>query len=257
MRIMCIGDVVGSSGCAFLRQHLHSFKKQQEIDLVICNGENSADGNGITVRSAEHILASGADVITLGNHSFRRKEVFPFLDEFPYIVRPYNYPSRNIPGKGYCVIDLGYTTVGVINLMGQQFMDANMDNPFIAADKILSEIVAKVKIVDFHAEATSEKKAMGHYLTDRVTAIVGTHTHVQTSDEIILGGGTAYITDAGMTGPEISCLGADIGPVINTYRFHMPERFTPSANPCFLCGVVIAFDEKTGKSHKIERIIIR
>ena len=253
--LLFIGDVVGKTGCDFLASKLSGLKKQYNIDVTVVNGENSSQGNGITEESADSIIRAGADVITTGNHAFRHKDSM-HIYERDFIIRPANYPEGGCVGKGVCTLDMGAWSITVINLMGTAFMDA-LDNPFTKIDEILENTDSKNILVDFHAEATSEKKAMGHYLTDRVTAIVGTHTHVQTSDEIILGGGTAYITDAGMTGPEISCLGADIGPVINTYRFHMPERFTPSANPCFLCGVVIAFDEKTGKSHKIERIIIR
>ena len=253
--LLFIGDVVGKTGCDFLASKLSGLKKQYNIDVTVVNGENSSQGNGITEESADSIIRAGADVITTGNHAFRHRDSM-HIYERDFIIRPANYPEGGCVGKGVCTLDMGAWSLTVINLMGTAFMDA-LDNPFTKIDEILENTDSKNILVDFHAEATSEKKAMGHYLTDRVTAVVGTHTHVQTSDEIILGGGTAYITDAGMTGPEISCLGADIGPVINTYRFHMPERFTPSANPCFLCGVVIAFDEKTGKSHKIERIIIR
>lgn len=253
--LLFIGDVVGKTGCDFLASKLSGLKKQYNIDVTVVNGENSSQGNGITEESADSIIRAGADVITTGNHAFRHRDSM-HIYERDFIIRPANYPEGGCVGKGICTLDMGAWSLTVINLMGTAFMDA-LDNPFTKIDEILENTDSKNILVDFHAEATSEKKAMGHYLTDRVTAIVGTHTHVQTSDEIILGSGTAYITDAGMTGPEISCLGADIGPVINTYRFHMPERFTPSANPCFLCGVVIAFDEKTGKSHKIERIIIR
>ena len=253
--LLFIGDVVGKTGCDFLASKLSGLKKQYNIDVTVVNGENSSQGNGITEESADSIIRAGADVITTGNHAFRHRDSM-HIYERDFIIRPANYPEGGCVGKGVCTLDMGAWSLTVINLMGTAFMDA-LDNPFTKIDEILENTDSKNILVDFHAEATSEKKAMGHYLTDRVTAVVGTHTHVQTSDEIILGGGTAYITDAGMTGPEISCLGADIGPVINTYRFHMPERFTPSANPCFLCGVVIAFDEKTGKSHKINRIIIR
>ena len=253
--LLFIGDVVGKTGCDFLASKLSGLKKQYNIDVTVVNGENSSQGNGITEESADSIIRAGADVITTGNHAFRHRDSM-HIYERDFIIRPANYPEGGCVGKGVCTLDMGAWSLTVINLMGTAFMDA-LDNPFTKIDEILENTDSKNILVDFHAEATSEKKAMGHYLTDRVTAVVGTHTHVQTSDEIILGGGTAYITDAGMTGPEISCLGADIGPVINTYRFHMPERFTPSANPCFLCGVVIAFDEKTGKSHKIDRIIIR
>ena len=253
--LLFIGDVVGKTGCDFLASKLSGLKKQYNIDVTVVNGENSSQGNGITEESADSIIRAGADIITTGNHAFRHRDSM-HIYERDFIIRPANYPEGGCVGKGVCTLDMGAWSLTVINLMGTAFMDA-LDNPFTKIDEILENTDSKNILVDFHAEATSEKKAMGHYLTDRVTAVVGTHTHVQTSDEIILGGGTAYITDAGMTGPEISCLGADIAPVINTYRFHMPERFTPSANPCFLCGVVIAFDEKTSKAHKIERIIIR
>jgi len=244
---MCIGDVVGTSGCEFLRAHLSSFKRQQKIDLVICNGENSADGNGITVRSAEHIFTSGVDVITLGNHSFRRKEVFPLLDENPFIIRPANYPSSMTPGKGFCTVDMGFTTVAVINLMGQQYMDANLDNPFAAADRLLDRIDAKIILVDFHAEATSEKRAMGFYLDGRVSAVFGTHTHVLTADAQVLKGGTGYITDIGMTGVYDSCIGVDKEIIMRRFRTMLPERFDYAKGDCMLDCVIFDIDRKTGK----------
>ena len=247
MRILCIGDVVGTSGCHFLREHLPAFKRQQQIDLVICNGENSADGNGITVRSAEYLFASGVDVITLGNHSFRRREVFPFFDENPFIIRPYNYPSSETPGRGYCVVDMGYTSAAVINLMGQQFMDASMDNPFTAIDKILSEIDAKIILVDFHAEATSEKRAMGLYLDGRVSAVFGTHTHVLTADAEVLPNGTGYITDIGMTGVIDSCLGVKKDIIIRRFLTKLPERFDLADGACKLDCVIFDIDRKSGK----------
>ena len=246
MRIMCIGDVVGSVGCAFLREKLPGFKRHQQIDLVICNGENSADGNGITPRSAEHLFTSGVDVITLGNHSFRRKEVYPLLDEDRAIIRPYNFPSPMTPGKGVCTVDMGYTTVAVVNLMGQQFMDANMDNPFLAADKILEDLDAKIVLVDFHAEATSEKRAMGLYLDGRVSAVFGTHTHVLTADAEILPGGTGYITDIGMTGVIDSCLGVKKDIIIRRFRTMLPERFELADGACKLDCIIFDIDRKTG-----------
>jgi len=244
---MCIGDVVGTAGCEFMRAHLSSFKRQQGVDLVICNGENSADGNGITVRSAEHIFASGVDVITLGNHSFRRKEVFPLLDENPFIIRPANYPSSMTPGKGFCTVDMGFTTVAVINLMGQQYMDANLDNPFAAADRLLDRIDAKIILVDFHAEATSEKRAMGFYLDGRVSAVFGTHTHVLTADAQVLEGGTGYITDIGMTGVYDSCIGVDKEIIMRRFRTMLPERFDYAKGDCMLDCVIFDIDRKTGK----------
>lgn len=247
MRIMCIGDVVGSVGCAFLRQRLPQFKKQQQIDFVICNGENSADGNGITPRSAEYLFTSGVDFITLGNHSFRRKEVYPFLEEHPHIIRPANFPSSSTPGVGWAVADLGFTTVGVINLMGQQFMDANLENPFLYADQILKEIDAKIIIVDFHAEATSEKRAMGFYLDGRVSAVFGTHTHVLTADACVLEGGTGYITDIGMTGVIDSCIGVKKEIIIRRFTTQLPERFDLALGDCKLNCAVFDIDRASGK----------
>ena len=247
MRIMCIGDVVGSVGCAYLREHLPYFKRQQQIDLVICNGENSADGNGVTVRSAEHLFDSGVDVITLGNHSFRRKEAYSFFDENPRIIRPANFPSPSTPGKGFCVVDMGYTTVAVINLMGQLFIDANLDNPFNCVDKLLREIDAKVILVDFHAEATSEKRAMGLYLDGRVSAVFGTHTHVLTADAEVLQNGTGYITDIGMTGVIDSVLGVQKEIIIRRFKTMLPERFDLASGDCKLDCVVFDIDRKSGK----------
>ncbi len=257
MRIMCIGDVVGSVGCNFLRERLPSFKKLQSIDLVICNGENSADGNGITVRSAEHLYASGVDVITLGNHGFRRREVYSFLDENPNIIRPANFPSPMTPGRGYCTVDMGFTTVAVVNLMGQQFMDANLENPFLCAERLLKEIDARVILVDFHAEATSEKRAMGFFLDGRVSAIYGTHTHVLTADAEVLPNGTGYITDIGMTGVIDSCLGVQKEIILRRFTTMLPERFDLAAGDCKLDCAVFDIDRKTGRCTSAQSFELR
>ncbi|MBR6985211.1 MAG: TIGR00282 family metallophosphoesterase [Ruminococcus sp.] len=253
--LLFIGDVVGKAGCDFLRSKLSGLKRSYNIDITVVNAENSAQGNGITPQSAESLLNAGADILTTGNHAFRRKEAFPLFDS-DYILRPANYPEGGAPGKGICTLDMGAYSVAVINLMGTAFMD-DLDNPFTVVDRLLEEADTPNIFIDLHAEATSEKKAMGHYLTGKVSGIFGTHTHVQTADEAILGGHTAYITDAGMTGPELSCLGVDPKAVIEKFRFHTPVRFTEADTDCFLCGVCVEFDEKTGKSHKIERIIVR
>lgn len=255
--LLFIGDVVGKSGCDFFCSKIRKLKKQYNIDITVVNAENSAHGNGITPISANILLNSGADVLTTGNHAFKRKEALNMFDEkSDCIIRPANYPKGMAAGKGICILDMGAYSVAFVNLMGTAFMDA-LDNPFTKIDEILEKINTPNIFVDFHAEATSEKKAMGHYLTGRVSGVFGTHTHVQTADEIILGGHTAYITDAGMTGVEISCLGTDIKPVLNKFRFHMPTKFTEAVGDCFLCGVYVQFDEKTGKSHKIERVIMK
>ncbi len=257
MRILCIGDVVGTIGCDFLRKTLPKFKKLKSIDFVICNGENSADGNGILPVSAEHIFKSGVDVITLGNHSFQRKEIYSLLDEEEFMVRPINFPSPSTPGRGYCTVDLGRTSVAVVNLMGQEFIDIRVDNPYYAIDEILKKIDSKIIVVDMHAETTSEKKAMGYYLDGRVSAIFGTHTHVQTADECVLKGGTGYITDVGMTGPVESVLGIKKEIIINRFKTKLPERFEYAAGECMLNCVLFDIDEKTGKTKSVERYDLR
>lgn len=247
MRILCIGDVVGSAGCDFLRKHLPSFKKLHKVDLVICNGENSADGNGITPRSAEHIFTSGADVITLGNHSFRRGEVYSYLDENPYIIRPLNYPSPQTPGKGICTVDMGYAQVIVINLMGQESIDAHLDNPFTAMERLLPTIDSRITLIDFHAEATSEKRAMGLWLDGKVSAVFGTHTHVMTADAEVLPGGTGYVTDLGMTGTIDSVLGVKKEIIINRFLTKLPSRFEYEKGACKMDCTLFEIDNSTGK----------
>lgn len=257
MRVLCIGDVIGSVGCEFLRKTLPQFKRQKGIDFVICNGENSADGNGILPTSASHLYTSGVDVITLGNHAFQRKEIFSFLDEDETIIRPYNFPSPSTPGRGYCTVDLGRTSVTVINLMGQEYIDARVDNPFYAVDKILKEVDSKIIFVDIHAEATSEKKAMGFYLDGRVSAVFGTHTHVQTADECILENGTGYITDLGMTGPIDSVIGVKKDIIINRFKTKLPERFEYANGACMMDCVIFDIDDKSGKAISVERYNLR
>lgn len=254
MRIIIIGDVVSSQGCDYLRQTLPNIKKEYNADVVIANGENSAVGNGITPKSAQHIFDSGVDVITLGNHSLKRPEICDYLDDRDDIIRPYNYhPSA--PGKGIAIIDKGYTQIAVINIQGAIYLE-NIANPFDEIDKAIDEakdMGAKAIIVDFHAEASSEKRAMGFYTDGRISALVGTHTHVQTSDEQILPNGTAYITDIGMTGPYYSVLGVAPDRAIQKMKTNLPVRFVNEDGPCTIEGVVIDIDNKTGKASTIER----
>lgn len=254
--LLFIGDVVGEAGCSFLRSKLSGIKQKFAVDITVVNGENSAQGNGITPTSANFLINSGADIITTGNHAFRRREIYPVLDSSDCIIRPANFPDGAAHGKGVCILDMGSFSVAVINLMGTIYMDP-LDNPFTKIDELLENIHTPNIFIDFHAEATSEKKAMGHYLTGKVTGVFGTHTHVQTADEAILGGHTAYITDAGMAGVEHSCLGVEIKPAVDRLRFRVPTKFKEAEGDCFLCGVVVSFDEKCGKAHSIERIIIR
>lgn len=256
MRILCIGDVVGKIGCEFLRSKLPSLKQVKGIDAVICNGENSADGNGITPSSADYLFDSGVDVITLGNHSFRRKEIYDYLENKPYIIRPANFPEATTPGCGLCTLDYGRLQITVINLIGTMFMDYGIENPFHKIDAILENTDSRIVIVDFHAETTSEKLTMGYYLDGRVSAVFGTHTHVQTSDERVLENGTGYITDVGMTGPLNSVLGVNPENTITKFKTGMPVRFDLKKGDCKLECVIFEVDDKSGKTISAERLRI-
>jgi metallophosphoesterase (TIGR00282 family) len=253
MNLLFIGDVVGSIGRDFLHTKISYLKKKYSPDVLIINGENSADGNGITQQSADDIFSMGADVITTGNHCFQRREGL-LIYEQDTVLRPANYPDGNI-GKGISYIDFGRYSVAVINLQGTAFLDP-LDNPFTKAEELLSGITTKNIIVDFHAESTAEKQAMGYFLAGKVTAVIGTHTHVQTADEKIIDS-TAYITDAGMTGPEFSVIGTEIKPALDRFRFRYADKFKEATGQCMINGVYIEFDEKTGKSSKIERVVVR
>ena len=253
MQILAIGDVVGSVGCKFLRQHLPPLKKIKGIDLVIANGENSADGNGITPSSAEFLFDSGVDILTTGNHAFRRREVYDLYDSCETLLRPANYP-KGTPGKGFCIYDMGRIRVGVVNLSGVVYLEP-LDDPFETVDKLLHSM-PKVTLVDFHAEATGEKGAMAYYLDGRVSAVFGTHTHVQTADEQILENGTGYISDLGMVGPTRSILGVKPEIIVQKMRSKMPIRFENADGPCHMDCVLFTIDEKSGKTTKIERMRI-
>lgn len=255
MNILAIGDVVGLSGCEFIRKHLPSLKKLKNIDFVIANGENSAEGNGITKFSAEHLFTSGVDFITTGNHVYRRREFYEMLDSSIFITRPANYYKEN-PGIGYQIVDMGYTRMAILNLLGTVYLE-NVENPFTCADRILNELSdIKLKFVDFHAEATAEKRALAYYLDGRVTALFGTHTHVQTSDEQILPNGTGYITDLGMTGPYHSVLGVKPESAIEKMKTGMPGRFETAQGDAYLCGCIFQVDRSTGKTLEVERVMI-
>lgn len=254
VRILAIGDVVSSQGCEKLRRCLPSLKKEKQIDITVVNGENSAAGNGMTPFSAEHITASGADVITGGNHSFKRREVYGLLDSSPHILRPMNYPD-SCPGRGSMILDKGFVRVGVINLSGTAFMEP-LRNPFDCLDEAVDELSKQVKIiiVDFHAEATGEKRALGYYADSRVSAVFGTHTHVQTADAQILPNGTGYITDIGMTGPKQSVLGVKPEIIIEKMRTNMPVRFETADGECCLQGVIFEIDKRTGSCVSVETV---
>jgi hypothetical protein len=255
MNLLFIGDVVGKTGCEFLNQKLAKTKELYNIDITVVNGENSAQGNGIHNMSYRSIMSAGADVITTGNHAFRRHDNLHLFDDKFNLLRPVNFPNGCI-GKGVQTFDCGRFSYCVINLMGTAFMDT-LDNPFTVIDTVLEQVETPNIFVDFHAEATAEKKAMGYYLSKRVTAVLGTHTHVPTADETIIDEHTAYITDVGMTGAERSVLGVKIKPAVDRFRFHMPVQFTEAESASMMCGVVVSFDEKSGKAYNIQRVCIR
>ena len=253
MKILMFGDVVGEAGTACFQRFAPRLKQQYAADLIVVNGENSAKGNGITQQSADQLFAGGADIITTGNHCFRRKcdEIF----ENPRILRPANYPE-GAPGSGVCILDCGAYSFAVINLMGTAFMEA-LDNPFTVIDTLLEEIDTPNILVDFHAEATSEKRAMGWYLSGRVSAVIGTHTHVQTADAEILDGKTGYLTDVGMTGGARSVLGVNVEQAIAKQRFHRPVQFTEAGGPCIVNAVFIEIDSKLGICTKMDPVFAK
>ena len=255
MNILCIGDVVGSIGCQFLRSRLPALKRLKAIDLVVANGENSADGNGITPASAEYLFDSGVDVITTGNHSFRRKESYELYDECETLLRPANFPAA-APGRGLCVVDLGRVQAAVINLMGTAYLES-LRCPFETLEELLSAPdLPKVKIVDFHAEATGEKRALGFFADGKVTALFGTHTHVPTADACLLPQGTGYLTDAGMTGVIDSVLGVKPEIIIGKLRTKLPARFDLAKGPCKMDCVLFTAEERTGLCTGVERFSI-
>ncbi|MDD2362401.1 MAG: TIGR00282 family metallophosphoesterase [Oscillospiraceae bacterium] len=256
MNILCVGDVVGSSGCKFLRNLLPGIKQEYSVDVCIVNGENAADGNGLTLSAAQHMFDSGADVITGGNHIFRRQELYEMLDSSPTLLRPANYPS-SAPGNGVCIIDRGSYQVTIINLIGVVYMEP-LACPFDTLDILINQAGnPKFCIVDFHAEATAEKKALAYHADGRISALFGTHTHVQTADEQILPGGTGFITDAGMTGPLNSVLGIRPEQAIAKMHGKLPVRFSTADGPCMLNAVVITLSDMTGKTTSIKRLIIK
>lgn len=259
MRLLAIGDVCSDVGCETVKKYLPVLKKEKLIDAVIINGENSAQNNGVTNTSAQFLFSCGADVITGGNHSLRNKEVYDYLDSCPFLLRPHNLPEAQF-GSGYCFLDFGRFSMAVINLSGKIYLERiNADNPFLCADSLVERAKsdgADVIVVDFHAEATSEKRALGFYLDGKVSVVFGTHTHVQTADEQILPGGTGYITDLGMTGPKNSVLGVKSEIIINRLRNNDLSKFEFSDSEGMLCGCIFDIDTKSGKCISIERILI-
>lgn len=255
MRIMLVGDVVGRTGRRAFRTHTPRLRAEQKIDIVIVNGENAAGGKGYTRKALDELYAGGADIVTSGNHVWDKKEVFSFIEDEPFLVRPANYPEGT-PGQGYCIFPLKAHSIAVINLSGRSFMPP-LDCPFQKMEEILCAVEGKADfvILDFHAETTSEKLAMGYAFDGRAGIIVGTHTHVQTADAQILPGGTAYITDLGMVGVHASILGVRSDLVIKKFRTGMPVRFEMAEGPAEYAAVIVDVDCQM-KATAIERVMI-
>ena len=251
-KVLAIGDVVASPGLEKLRRNLRQLKRRLGADFVVVNGENAAVV-GITPSQAEEILDAGADCITLGNHTWAKREIADYMDDCPQIIRPANYAPQ-VPGRGWQVFETKAGDVAVIDLIGRCSMDYTPDNPFLMVEKILKEITAKIILVEIHAEATSEKLAMGYMLDGRVSAVWGTHTHVPTADARVLPKGTGYVTDLGMTGPRDSILGIRPDLSIAKFRGDLPVRYRWAEGPTKLEGVLFTLDSATGKCLKAERI---
>ena len=255
MNVLMVGDIFGDSGRAALAKLLPRLRQHHAIDVAVVNIENAAGGFGVTPQIARTVLeAGGVDVLTSGNHIWDKKEIIPYIGKENLLLRPANFPVGT-PGSGYITVKAGPHRVAVLNLMGRVFMNP-IDCPFRKADEIVAELRREtpVVLVDMHAEATSEVMALGWYLDGRVSAVVGTHRHVQTSDERILPGGTAYITDLGMTGPVDSVIGVDKDIIIQRFLTQMPIRFEPAKGPAALRGVVIVVDPETGRATSIQRL---
>ena len=255
LKVLAVGDVVGEPGLERIRRSLRKLKRDTGADLVIVNGENAAVV-GKTPRQGEEILDAGADVITMGNHTFSRREIIPYIEENRYVLRPANLPPQQ-PGRGWEVYETRCGDVAVIDLIGRVGMDYLPDNPFLLMDKILKKIDTKIILVEIHAEATSEKLAMGYMLDGRVSAVWGTHTHVPTADAMILPKGTGYVTDLGMTGPAISVLGIQPKLSIDKFRGEMFQRYQSADGPTKLNAVLFTIDAATGKCTKVERVDIQ
>ena len=257
IRILVVGDIVGSPGRAVFKEAVGALKKDGLVDFVIANAENAAGGRGLTIVLARELFEAGADVLTMGDHVWDQKDLVKQIESEPRILRPANLPPAS-PGKGWVTLETPKGRVTVINLVGRVFMPP-MDCPFRAVDEILGrkEEMGRVIVADVHAEATSEKIALGRYLDGRVSVVVGSHTHVQTADEAVLPGGTAYITDLGMTGPKDSILGRDYESVLSRFVTGLPVQFKVAKNDVKLEGVLVPVDAETGKAAGIQRISIK
>lgn len=254
MRILAVGDIVGESGVRKLKSELPRIKNTENIDFVITNGENSAGGMGINEKNFNDILEAGTDVVTMGNHTWGKKDIFKFIDH-KQLLRPANYP-KGVVGKGLGIYECKDKKIAVMNFMGRVDINILTENPFLLAKEMVDELQGKVDIIviDFHAEATAEKIAMARYLDGKVTCIFGTHTHVQTADEQILPNGTGYITDIGMTGPKYSVIGMDIATSMKRFVTSLPERYKLAEGEAVLNGCLFEINDETNTMVQIQRI---
>ena len=255
MKILAVGDLVGEGGVKKLKELLPKIREEEKIDFVIVNAENSAGGMGITTKIFNELKALNIDAMTMGNHTWGKKDIFTFIDD-PKLLRPANYPN-NVPGKGYGIYNCKGKKICVVNLIGRTDMNVLSENPFQKMQEILKEvrIQADIIILDFHAEATAEKIAMGYYLDGKITAMFGTHTHVQTADEKILEHGTGYITDIGMTGPIKAVIGMDIAVSIKRFETTLPERYKLAEGNCMLNGCIFDINDETCRVNKVTRVV--
>ena len=257
MRILAVGDIVGESGVRKLKEELPRIKREENIDFVITNGENSAGGMGINERNFNDMLSAGTNVVTMGNHTWGKKDIFKFIDH-SQLLRPANYP-KGVVGKGLGIYECKGKKIAVMNLMGRVDLNILTENPFVMAKEMVDELQGKVDMIfiDFHAEATAEKIAMGRFLDGKITALWGTHTHVQTADEQILPNGTAYITDLGMTGPKDSVIGMDISASLKRFETTLPEKYKLAEGECIFNAVEFEIDDETNKVTEVKRIFIK
>jgi metallophosphoesterase (TIGR00282 family) len=258
MRVLMIGDVVGKTGRRMIAEHVRRLRTAHHLDLVVANGENAAGGNGLTHDVLDELLSAGVDVLTSGNHIFDKREIFEFIDDVPQVLRPLNMPPGT-PGRGYVIVSPGGVPVAVVSLSGRAFMPFHYDDPFAAMDSLLAALDGEVRavLVDFHAETTSEKAALGWYLDGRAAVLVGTHTHVQTADERILPQGMAFLTDLGMTGPCDSVIGVKTELVIQKMKTQMPVRFDTAQGHGQFGALLVDLDPDSGRCVGLERIFIR
>ena len=257
MNILLIGDIFGECGMSYIESELKYIAERENADVIIANGENASGGNGLSYSDYDTLISIGVDVVTMGNHTYGRKDIFKIFENETSVIRPINYPEGN-PGKGSVIINRLGKRIGVINAMGRVNV-LNIDCPFKALEKEVDLLKDKtdIIIVDFHADATSEKRAMGYFLDGKVTCVAGTHTHVQTADECILPKGTAYITDLGMTGARESVLGVRSDIIIDRFITGLPQKFEHAEGKAMLCGALVTVDDVTNKPVAIKRILER